>query len=705
MFSQLNENSIFKDAAEKAELLTDEEKIKDLFWICTLGILALQAEPRKHIRLRKFLKDIDKTRINNINDEAHDMAVMTKIAYDKGLLPNTFVMEFTKLLFILKTNPQTDLDESKIRDLFNKIIWTKMIPSPRIRSETKDFLEGKISIKDLVVPYYYFAKYSKIAQDFRSITYSVHKNITKTVQAMRAQKIDKLNNPTPVTQKTTVSGTPIPKTVPPVTARVMVDIKDYRIPGKDISENTKNDLLEYLEKDARKNFIAYFILLQSGHPETSLTKYSRDVAGLVFSSDAKKAMPYVWLITKIEEIWPSKEVNIRLLQDNIRSLVSVFLKDPYTDISEIDAFAYKIRFESVSDEDNFRKMIKSHVKIPKDYFPQTLFMIELYLEQLEPNLVKELLKIDDLWFQDTARKEMTKKFLDRKMFEYDIVFVMARYDMEAAKRKYLEYANSVKPTESQLKKLEDLGLVVDSNFDVSKVDPFSVKWIDYPFEDRRNILRRYLDLDPEKYFYMIFLTYANIASRVEQDKNFALYQKIAEKVFFDGRTGYELFLKANKLGNLGLGNTDQQVVTNLLANKLRQKPELLDEFSLNNELLVNTLASLSNVVGLVNVFANITEIPKSSYLRNFLSNSSLRVEYTKAILKSRKIKDFPKNGEEYINRALQSLGYSGRYDEVSEMLELVANYDDSAVEYISKNMGVLNFPFDIMMNFSSNTLN
>lgn len=112
----LLENTLYKDAAEKAALLANKDKIAEAFVYNFLGMLGLinATSSTQHALLKShFMKD-KKVRIDNIDDTNHDISLVVKLAKDAGFFKNdTVVNNITRFLAKLKAG-QIDQVDSKL---------------------------------------------------------------------------------------------------------------------------------------------------------------------------------------------------------------------------------------------------------------------------------------------------------------------------------------------------------------------------------------------------------------------------------------------------------------------------------------------------------------------------------------------------------------------------------------------------------------
>ena len=249
----LIENSLWASQQEQDDLISkNPQLVKDLFWINTLGLLAIQKAHGKRPYLIKYFKQLDKARIKSMGDDVHDMAAATKLAYKAGFLQDSFLNEFTKLLFILKTKPNTDIDEQKVKDLFNKIVFSRIIPSPKIKTITQNFLDGKATLADVVLPYFTFSKYQKISKDYQFIAKYFYKSISK-MAAQHKQVLDAQTAASAATSKQAASPV-ISKPAPTIKATLATDkklvpvVKAVKIDAKKVEEDAKKQSVDIVKE-------------------------------------------------------------------------------------------------------------------------------------------------------------------------------------------------------------------------------------------------------------------------------------------------------------------------------------------------------------------------------------------------------------------------------------------------------------------------
>lgn len=263
----LIENSLYQDEAAKQELITKQpQKVKDAFWINTLGLFAIQKDHGDRLASRKYFADISKTRIKDIPVDVNDMAAATKMAYDAGFLNDSFTYEFTKFLFIFKSKPTMTIDQEKLRALFKKVNYSKIIPSPKLRTITDKYLKGEANIDHVLFPYFYFARQQKYCEDFQLYCRMFYKTITKDAikvsQAERSgQNIDKhLSGPDIVSSKVVaVQSASTQSIVVSPTINPPVVTKASPIPAKKIwTWDNFNFYDEFANSSNKSDYVVFF---------------------------------------------------------------------------------------------------------------------------------------------------------------------------------------------------------------------------------------------------------------------------------------------------------------------------------------------------------------------------------------------------------------------------------------------------------------
>ena len=181
------ENSLYKDAAGKAALLTNVPVLKDIFWINTLGLIALKLEFPKAPKIKRFFTNIKSVKSDVFDDADSDVAQAFKLAAEANLLSQPFIINFGKLLYNLKTDQSFVINQDELRKLFNRLVYSTIHPKdPKMNVHVKEWLDGKLSVEQLVPLFYTVAKFEKHSEEFKDICYFNYKDITAKAAAVKA---------------------------------------------------------------------------------------------------------------------------------------------------------------------------------------------------------------------------------------------------------------------------------------------------------------------------------------------------------------------------------------------------------------------------------------------------------------------------------------------------------------------------------------
>ena len=279
MLENIYENSIYADQTTRDEILKDKSRVADIFWINTLGLLNMHINHSDKAIFKKYLKNIDKTRIDSIDDQAHDAAIATKLAYDSKMINIAFTTEFTKLLYLLKTRTDITLDEVKLREMFNKIIFANIRPQARIADEVKDWLDGKKTLNQIMFPLFYVAKYGKHSDDFQTYIKYFYKDFSRKAIDLRAQLMGKGVSPLTAAKggsTTTTSANPV---VPPVTVSPPPAVVD---PLSQLKQSFKQRIDNYKFEKNKSSALSdfYFIALLGLNTPENAYSYMKKMYGV-----------------------------------------------------------------------------------------------------------------------------------------------------------------------------------------------------------------------------------------------------------------------------------------------------------------------------------------------------------------------------------------------------------------------------------------
>ncbi len=381
----LNENTLYTDAASKADILKDPKNVATIFWINTLGFMAIYKNFAKSGKFKGYMKGIDKTRIDSIDDTSHDVASALKLANEAKLLTPMFTMEFTKLLYILKTKTNVALDEVALRGIFNKLSFDKIRPDSRIAGEVKEWLEGTKTLDDIVFSLFYVAKYGKTSEDFQTYIKYFYKDFAR--RAIELSQKTRGLNPTFVPKgKTQV----ITQTAGPVTPVVVQVIKP----------KTEDEI----NRDKLKNFDF----------------------NIGFS-----------------EMWSAKRSNVRILAE-----LFYVLKTHDKVASYIFSVMKKTKFKDITDE-SFWSIFRDYVidgEVWQDATGPTTGVSLKNMNVREPNFWNEVIKFCDVVnYKMSVNRRIQNKIVSNLMSESNAVIdkISKFYDLnlELNNSRYLAYKN------------------------------------------------------------------------------------------------------------------------------------------------------------------------------------------------------------------------------------------------------------------------
>lgn len=208
----LQENTLYKDAAEKAALESDKKKIADAFVYNFLGMIGLinAASDTQKAVLNRHFKDDKKVKIADIADTNNDMSLVVKLANDAGFFKNMDVVnKITRFLAKLKLGQVDVVDSSLVADWLDDMTMNfySSISDKRTRRDVYAFKDdgGKtIDISRLAVKLKRRANKSDVSGEFRAIA--------KTFSKIKERDISA--SPAPATQQAPI-GQPAAPTVEP----------------------------------------------------------------------------------------------------------------------------------------------------------------------------------------------------------------------------------------------------------------------------------------------------------------------------------------------------------------------------------------------------------------------------------------------------------------------------------------------------------
>lgn len=198
------ENSFYTDQASKDEFSAKSRTINNAFWIYFLGLTGLFVNNPKNAVLVQYFKN-DKS-LRNVTDDNNDLPVLVKMLVDKGQIRPEIGVRITKLMSLFKQGKIDKVDESQFRDLVKDVRIHKVMPNPKIHKVMKDFRDGAITLSQVVLPLYMFARKQKICDEFTTIVRRTQQNGTQVTQNVDPVDTTTTNSGIAVNDGTTVNS-------------------------------------------------------------------------------------------------------------------------------------------------------------------------------------------------------------------------------------------------------------------------------------------------------------------------------------------------------------------------------------------------------------------------------------------------------------------------------------------------------------------
>ena len=132
--SELQENSLYSNDAERAALVADKDRVAAAFMFNFLGMLGMvnAATPAQRDIILKFLKKDKQVRLASIGDDNHDMSLAVKVAHEAGFFKQDITAnEITRFLFKLKSGQINSIDSTVVAS------WLRGM-TPSFRTHLKD---------------------------------------------------------------------------------------------------------------------------------------------------------------------------------------------------------------------------------------------------------------------------------------------------------------------------------------------------------------------------------------------------------------------------------------------------------------------------------------------------------------------------------------------------------------------------------------
>ena len=170
----LNENSLYSTPQEREELVADDQKVADAFFINFLGTMGLVSIDAGKIVLRQSIMDDGKLKMMNVGDANKDMSLSVKLYMEAGAITSATANEISRLLFALKQRKvSSGFDEAELKNIVGEIKIASHRPSPRILKLVNSWMDGEITLQQYSKTLYMLIKalkdYQPIASEFMEI--------------------------------------------------------------------------------------------------------------------------------------------------------------------------------------------------------------------------------------------------------------------------------------------------------------------------------------------------------------------------------------------------------------------------------------------------------------------------------------------------------------------------------------------------------
>lgn len=170
----LNENSLYRTAQEREELVADVQKTADAFFINFLGTMGLVSIDSGKMVLRQSIMDDGKLKMMNVGDVNKDMSLSVKLYMETGAMTSATANRISHLLFVLKQRKvSSGFDDAELKGIVSDIKIASHRPSPRILKLVNSWLDGEITLQQYSKTLYMLIKAMKdfqpIASEFMEI--------------------------------------------------------------------------------------------------------------------------------------------------------------------------------------------------------------------------------------------------------------------------------------------------------------------------------------------------------------------------------------------------------------------------------------------------------------------------------------------------------------------------------------------------------
>lgn len=143
----LNENTLYKDQAERDALLNDKSKVVNAFIFNFIGVLGLingAANTKDVTRLKNYFATDKKLFVSSIGDDNNDMSLAVRLMHDAGMFQTVeTVNEITRFLARLKTGKVDPVDSRIVSGWLKKLKpdFARNINDQQIKKALLDFIQ------------------------------------------------------------------------------------------------------------------------------------------------------------------------------------------------------------------------------------------------------------------------------------------------------------------------------------------------------------------------------------------------------------------------------------------------------------------------------------------------------------------------------------------------------------------------------------
>ena len=143
----LNENTLYKDQAERAALLNDKPKVVDAFIFNFIGVLGLingAANTNDVARLKRYFANDKKLFVSSIGDDNNDISLAVRLMHDADMFQSQeTVNEITRFLARLKTGKVDPVDSRIVAGWLKKLKpdFVRNINDQQMKKAVFDFIQ------------------------------------------------------------------------------------------------------------------------------------------------------------------------------------------------------------------------------------------------------------------------------------------------------------------------------------------------------------------------------------------------------------------------------------------------------------------------------------------------------------------------------------------------------------------------------------